>query len=201
MRPHISSGDAHRIAFGFSPPDDLYFATRLRDGLGERGRTPRRSGTEREQRAGQAAEEVGFRTCRGEGETHAARGFDNPGGDFQETKTQRCELGSGQFPDFGNGVAHGQHQPIGGGVENEADLIGERRTATGAIGGKLCLMQLDQVFGLAARAIQTVVDPLGRADIEAGDDETDVEAELRRLNTATVRRSRSQDCALWRVSV
>jgi hypothetical protein len=32
----------------------------------------------------------------------------HPGGDFQETKTQRCELGSGQFPDFGNGVAHGQ---------------------------------------------------------------------------------------------
>src|SRR6476620_7547240 len=58
-----------------------------------------------------------------------------------------------------------------GDVENESDLIGERRTATGAIGGKLRLMQLDQIFGLAARAIQAVVDPLGRADIEAGDDE------------------------------
>ena len=44
-------------------------------------------------------------------------------------------------------------------------------------------MQLDQVFGLAARAIQAVVDPLGRADIEAGDDEADVETELCRLNT------------------
>ncbi|BBO08420.1 hypothetical protein SG09_77700 [Bradyrhizobium ottawaense] len=44
-------------------------------------------------------------------------------------------------------------------------------------------MQLDQILGLAARAIQAVVDPLGRADIEAGDDETDVEAEHRRLNT------------------
>jgi len=44
-------------------------------------------------------------------------------------------------------------------------------------------MQLDQILGLAARAIQTVVDPLGRADIEAGDDEADVEAEHRRLNT------------------
>ena len=38
MRPHICSDEAHRIAFGFSPPDDPYFATRLRDGLGERGR-------------------------------------------------------------------------------------------------------------------------------------------------------------------
>ena len=44
-------------------------------------------------------------------------------------------------------------------------------------------MQLDQVLGLAARAIQAVVDPLGRADIEARDDEADVEAQHRRLNT------------------
>src|SRR6202023_1859076 len=39
MRPQASSDETHRIAFGFSPPDDLYFATRLRDWLGERGRT------------------------------------------------------------------------------------------------------------------------------------------------------------------
>src|SRR5712671_4119614 len=44
-------------------------------------------------------------------------------------------------------------------------------------------MQLDQILGLAARAIQAVVDPFGRADIEARDDEADVEAELGRLNT------------------
>jgi hypothetical protein len=68
-------------------------------------------------------------------------------------------------------------------VENEADLVSERRTATGAIGGELRLVQLDQILGLAARAIQAVVDPLGRADIEAGNDEADVEAELGRLNT------------------
>src|ERR1019366_775595 len=40
MRPHTSSDEAHRIAFGFLPPDDPYFATRLRDGLGERGTRP-----------------------------------------------------------------------------------------------------------------------------------------------------------------
>ena len=147
------------------------------------GRMPSRLRTERQQRAGQTAEEVGFGTCRGERKANAAGGLDDAGCDFQETKTQRCELGSGQFPDFGNGVAHGQHQPISGRMEHETDLVGARRTATGAIGGELCLMQLDQILGLAARAIQAVVDPLGRADIEAGDDETDVEAELRRLNT------------------
>jgi hypothetical protein len=129
--------------------------------LGERGRTPRRSRTEPEQRAGQAAEEVGFGTCRGERKANAVRGLDDTGSDFQETRTQRRELGSGQFPGFGNGVAHGQHQPISGGVEHEADLVGERRTAAGAIGGELRLMQLDQILGLAARTIGAVVDPLG----------------------------------------
>ena len=101
MRPHILSDEAHRIAFGFSPPDDRYFATRLRDGLGERGRTPRRSRTERQQRAGQAADQVGFGTCRGKRKANAARGLDHTGSEFQETKTQRRELGSGQFPALG----------------------------------------------------------------------------------------------------
>ena len=53
------------------------------------GRRPSRLRTEREQRAGQAAEEVGFGTSRGERKTNAARGLDDTGGDFQETKTQR----------------------------------------------------------------------------------------------------------------
>ena len=44
-------------------------------------------------------------------------------------------------------------------------------------------MQLDQILSLAARAIQALVDPLGRAAIEAGDDEADVEAELGCLDT------------------
>src|SRR6202142_2609676 len=44
-------------------------------------------------------------------------------------------------------------------------------------------MQLDQIFGLPAGPIQAVLDPLGRADTQAGDDEADVETEHRRLNT------------------
>src|ERR1700738_2946099 len=99
MRPHICSDEAHWIAFGFSPPDGPYFATRLRDGLGEWGRTPRRARTERQQRAWQAADQVGFGTCRGERKANAAGGLDDPGGGFQETEAQGGELGSGQFPD------------------------------------------------------------------------------------------------------
>ena len=61
------------------------------------GRKPGLLRTEREQRARQAAEEIGFGACRGERKADAARGLDDTGGDFQETKTQRRELGSGQF--------------------------------------------------------------------------------------------------------
>src|SRR5258708_37350051 len=68
-------------------------------------------------------------------------------------------------------------------MEHETDLVGERRTAPGAVGGELRLMQLDQILGLAARAIQTVVDHFARAEMEAGDAEADVEAAHCRLNT------------------
>jgi hypothetical protein len=177
-RLRISSDEAHRNAFGFSPPDDRYFATRLRDGLGERGTRPADQGPSGSSAPGKLRKS----SASGHAAANARRTrlvvLDDSGGDFQETKTQRRELGSGQFPGFGNGVAHGQHQPISGRMEHETDLVGERRTATGAIGGELRFMQLDQILGLAARAIQAVVDPLGRADIEAGDDEADVEAEF-----------------------
>ena len=90
------------------------------------GRRPGRLRTDREQRAGQATEEISFRAGRGEGQSDAACGLDDAGGDFQEAKTERRELGSGQFVGFGNGVAHGEHQPISGGVHHKTDLVGER---------------------------------------------------------------------------
>jgi hypothetical protein len=153
MRPHILSGEAHRIAFGFSPPDDPYFATRLRDGVGERGADapPVKDRAAAARLANGGSGRLG--TCRGKRKANAARGLDHTGSDFQETKTQRRELGSGQFPDFGNRLAHGQHQPISGRMERETDLVGERRTAAGAVGGELRHMQLDQILGLAARAL------------------------------------------------
>jgi len=65
-------------------------------------------------------------------------------------------------------------------------------------------MQLDPILGLAARAIQAVVDPLGRADIEARDDEPDVEMlfrqqfrrDLRDNRFATLRPSRDDQQAI-----
>ena len=79
---------------------------------------------------------------------------------------------------FGNGVADGKHQPVGGGVEDEANLIGERRAARRAVGGELSLVQLDEIFRLAASAVEGLVEPFGRTAVEIGDDEADVEAEF-----------------------
>ena len=184
MRPHTSADEAHRIAFGFSPPVDLYFATRLRDGLGEGAHAPpikdRAAAARLASRGSGRLRDMPRRTQGG------APGSWSRQHGRRFSKTERRSVANSAIThtqDFGNGVAHGRHQPISGRMEHETDLVGLRRTATGAIGGELCLMQLDQVFGLAARAIRTVVDPLGRADIEAGDDEADVEAEHCHLNT------------------
>ena len=84
-----------------------------------------------------------------------------------------------QIARFRNGVADGEHQPIGAGVQNKADLVGERRAARRAIGGELGLVQLDEIFRLPARAIEAFVEPFGRAVVEIGDDEADVEPEPR----------------------
>ena len=84
---------------------------------------------------------------------------------------------------FGDGVAQFQHQPIGGGVQNEPHLIGERRAAGGSIRRQLALVQLDQIFHLAARAIERVADMFGRAGCDVGDDVADVQPELRRFDT------------------
>ncbi len=67
-------------------------------------------------------------------------------------------------------------------MQNEPHLIGERRAAGGAIRRQLALVQFDQIFHLAARAIERVVDMFGRTGRDVGDDVADVEPELRRFD-------------------
>jgi hypothetical protein len=66
-------------------------------------------------------------------------------------------IGVGEAMGFGHRLADGEHQPIGGGMEN---LIGQRRAVAGAVGGELALVHLDQVLGLAASAVDYLVDAL-----------------------------------------
>src|ERR1700757_4548792 len=121
---------------------------------------PRASGCLRDQSVCQAAEQVGVGARRSEGETDAGGGLDDAGCDLEKPEPDRVELGRCQIARLWDGIAHGEDEPIGGGVEDEADLVGERRAATGAIGGELGLVQLDQVLGLSASAIEVIIDSL-----------------------------------------
>jgi hypothetical protein len=171
----LASGCFHRIKTGT--------VERVGGDGGAKGAfAPRRSRSTRHERGGQAGEEFGLGTGGGEGQTDAARHFDYASGDLEQLEAQCRELGLGQVALFRNGVADGEHEPVGGGVQNEADLVGERRAARRAIGGKLSLVQLDEIFRLPARAVESFIEPFGRAAVEIGDDEADVEAEPRGLD-------------------
>ena len=145
-------------------------------GTGLRCGVPRRSWTSRHQPDGELAEECGIGTSCGEGELDAGGGFSDAGAELEEAHADGGELGGGQDVRRGDGVAQGEDQPVGSGVQDQPHLVGERAAAAGAVGSELRLVQFDQVFGLAAGAVDGFVDLLGRSGLEAGNDEADVEA-------------------------
>lgn len=67
-------------------------------------------------------------------------------------------------------------------MQHQTNLVGDGRAAGGAVGGKLALVHLDQVFGLTTSAVDDVVDVLGGTFAEICDDEADVEAHRGRLD-------------------
>ena len=76
----------------------------------------------------------------------------------------------------GDGGARGENQPVSGGVQQQPHLIGQRRAATGAVGGELGLVQLDQVLRLTAGAVETFIQPPRSAAADVGDHIADIEA-------------------------
>src|SRR6266404_5550920 len=83
---------------------------------------------------------------------------------------------------LGDCITQREHQPVGGGVQDQPHLVGERAAAAGAVGGELSFVQFDQVLGLAAGAVEGLIDMLGRAGVEAGDDKANVEPLCRRFD-------------------
>ena len=51
-------------------------------------------------------------------------------------------------------------------MEDEPHLVGDWRPARGAVAFQLCLVELDEVLGLAAGAIERVVDMFGAAGLD-----------------------------------
>src|SRR5215212_3252168 len=67
-------------------------------------------------------------------------------------------------------------QPIGAGVQEQAELVSLGRVAGGAVGGEVVFPRLDVVFRPAARAVEPLVEMLGAAPFEIGHDKAGVGA-------------------------
>lgn len=124
----VAGREAWGVAAGFSPLVDI----ELRKALAVEGRGligapwPRRLWSGGLQRDGNDAEEIGFRAGGGEGQADARGGLDDAGAELEQAQAQGRELGRSQDVGFGDGVADGEHQPVGGGVEHKANLVGDR---------------------------------------------------------------------------
>ena len=106
--------------------------------------------------------------------------LDDASADLEQTQPECGELGAGERRGPGDGVAQGEHQPVGAGVQDQPELIGERALAGGSVRGELTLVHLDQVLGLATGAVEDFIEMAGLA-AERGDDIAGVEAARTRL--------------------
>ena len=80
----------------------------------------------------------------------------------------------------GDGIAEREHEPVGCGMKDQPELVGERALAGGAVRGELALVHLDQVLGPASGAVDVFVEAAGLA-CERGDDIAGIEAARTRL--------------------
>ena len=78
--------------------------------------------------------------------TDAGGPLDDAGADLEQPLPEGRKLGPGGWHPAGHGIAEGEQLPIGRGVQDEAELVGDRALASGPVGGELALVQLDQVL-------------------------------------------------------
>ena len=67
-------------------------------------------------------------------------------GDFDQTEPDRVELSVAPERGAGRQATQVQHQPVGGRMDQEAELVGRCLAARGAVGGEVQLVRLDQVL-------------------------------------------------------
>ena len=112
-----------------------------------------------------------------ESDANAGCRLDDAGADPDEAPLQGGELGTSEAGAVGNGPPDSPQEPVGGGVQDQPDLVGEHAGAGGPVALQLGLVELDEVLGLAAGAIIELVEPLRRGAGQRGDDGADVEPE------------------------
>jgi hypothetical protein len=100
--------------------------------------------------------------------------LDHARADLDQALADGRELGLCKRVCLLNSVAHGEHQPVGRGVEREPHLIGRRPVTRYAVRRKLRFAQLDPVLCLPALAVDVFIKTLRRA-FERGDDVADVD--------------------------
>src|SRR5262245_24182271 len=94
--------------------------------------------------------------------------------DFEEPLPDGYKLGLGEGEGLRNCRAHCVHQPERSRVQYEADLIGRRAVAGCAVGGKLGLVQLDEVLHLTTLAVHGLIQA-SRMTCQRGHGEADVD--------------------------
>ena len=144
--------------------------------LGYRGGMPRRSWSGLLQLERKEAEQLGLWAARSKRNPDAARRLHDTPSNLQETQANAGELALPQGMPGRDVITDIQQQPVGGGVQNEAELIGKRRAAAGAVRSGLRFVLLDQILGLPARAIDRRVNVLSIAIFQRGDHISDVES-------------------------
>src|SRR5438874_7339433 len=124
--------------------------------------------------------------------------FDDAGGDLDEAQPQSFELHDAPGRAFGHQPAHRPEEPVGTGVKKEAELVGRRLMAGGAVGGEMVLPRLDVVLRLAARAVEPLIEVLGAATLQVGDDKAGIGPAAPASTRAMMRSTRLQlPAASW----
>lgn len=85
---------------------------------------------------------------RGGREGNADSGFQrlDAGGDFQEGRADGLEGGGAPAGLAGRSVAQIEHHPVGGGVQEQPELVGLPAMAGGSVGGKVGLVLLARII-------------------------------------------------------
>jgi hypothetical protein len=100
---------------------------------------------------GEQYEAVAVEIARRQRQLDPARQLGDPGGYLDEREPERVELGVAPERGFGCQTAQGVQEPVGGGVQHEAKLVGGGPAARGAVGGEVALVGLDNDMGASRR--------------------------------------------------
>ena len=127
-----------------------------------RGIRPRLSGNETRQTVKEHGEDRLIGGARRQVDLDLGFQLDDAGGEFDQAQSQSVELHDAPDRAFGHEAAHRPQEPIGAGVQEQAELVGFGLVAGGAVGGEVVLPGLDVVLGLTTRAIEPLVEVLWR---------------------------------------